>query len=79
MSNHKLDKSLFYLEKILAWSITILCSLLGIIFIALAKGDLEGYSYGAIFVLTAIIIAPINKFPIWVKIAIAGIMAFLIL
>ena len=79
MSNNQLDKTLFYLEKLLAWSITILCTLLGLMFIALSRGNKDGYSYGIIFVLTAVIIAPTNKSPNWLKIAIAGIMAFLIL
>ena len=79
MSKNQLDKYLIDLNRILAWIITFLCSILGIMFISLAQGDKLGYSYGAIFIATAITVAPTNKFPGWAKVLIAGIMVFLIL
>lgn len=79
MTVNKPNKTLLFLENFLAWNITVLCGILGIIFIALANGDKTGYSYGAIFLSTAAIIAPFTKFPTWAKIIIAMIMVFLVL
>jgi len=50
-------------QKYLGYLLTFLCSVLGILFIGAAQGDITGYYFGLMFLLLAGLVAPNNQIP----------------
>ena len=55
-------------QNIFGYLLTFFCSVIGVLFIGAAQGDLTGYYFGLMFLLLAGLVAPNNRIPDPVKI-----------